>query len=46
MDSYRLNVFGFPANPAIFDDVNVGLHDQRKATEWIKDNIEVFFLSA
>ena len=40
--NYRLMVMGFPANPELFDNVNVGLIDQRKALEWIKSNIAAF----
>jgi cholinesterase len=40
--NYRLMVMGFPANPELFDNVNVGLIDQRKALEWVKANAESF----
>jgi cholinesterase len=40
--NYRLMIMGFPANPELFNDVNVGLIDQRKALEWVKANIEAF----
>lgn len=36
--NYRVNVFGFP-NAAGLEDQNVGLLDQRKAVEWVRDNI-------
>ena len=41
--SYRLNIFGYP-NAAALDGMhlNPGLEDQRKAVEWIYDNIEAF----
>jgi len=41
--SYRLNIFGYP-NPAALDgkDLNPGLLDQRKAVEWINQNIHAF----
>jgi carboxylesterase type B len=39
--NYRLVVFGFPSGIEGID-LNVGLHDQRLATEWVKDNIESF----
>ena len=38
--SYRLNIFGFPGNPA--GPNNLGLQDQRLATEWVRDNIAGF----
>ncbi|KAF2430923.1 alpha/beta-hydrolase [Tothia fuscella] len=39
--NYRLNVFGFPYAPGI-PDLNLGITDQRKAIEWVRDNIESF----
>lgn len=38
--SYRLNVFGFSGAPG--EPQNVGLLDQRKAIEWVRDNIAGF----
>ncbi|OLN87334.1 Cholinesterase 2 [Colletotrichum chlorophyti] len=38
--NYRLNVFGFPGNPATAP--NLGLLDIRLALEWVRDNIEEF----
>jgi carboxylesterase type B len=38
--SYRLNIFGFPGDLTITN--NLGLLDQRLATEWVRDNIEAF----
>ncbi|CZR57922.1 related to acetylcholinesterase precursor [Phialocephala subalpina] len=38
--NYRLNIFGFPGNPAGTN--NLGLLDQRLAIEWVRDNIENF----
>ncbi|KAH8703544.1 putative carboxylesterase [Talaromyces proteolyticus] len=38
--NYRLNIFGFPGNPNIRN--NLGLLDQRLAVEWVRDNIEAF----
>lgn len=40
MNSYRLNIFGFPGNPASTN--NLGLLDQRLAIEWTRDNIQAF----
>ncbi|KAF2664087.1 alpha/beta-hydrolase [Microthyrium microscopicum] len=39
--NYRLVVFGFPSGVDGVDK-NVGLRDQRLATEWVKANIEKF----
>lgn len=39
-DSYRLNIFGFPGNPHIRN--NLALLDQRLAIEWVRDNIAAF----
>jgi cholinesterase len=41
LHSYRLNIFGFPGNPAE-PHQNLGLLDQRFAVEWVRDNIAVF----
>lgn len=38
--NYRLNIFGVSGAPG--EDQNVGLLDQRKAVEWIRDNIDGF----
>ncbi|KAE8355925.1 hypothetical protein BDV28DRAFT_145724 [Aspergillus coremiiformis] len=38
--TYRMNVFGFPGIPG--KPSNLGLLDQRKAVEWIRDNIQAF----
>ncbi|KAH8697482.1 putative carboxylesterase [Talaromyces proteolyticus] len=38
--NYRLNIFGFPGGPTISN--NLGLLDQRRAIEWVRDNIEGF----
>ena len=38
--NYRLNVFGFSTAPG--QPKNVGLLDQRKAIEWVRDNIAGF----
>lgn len=38
--SYRLNIFGFPGSPSA--PANLGLLDQRKAIEWVRDNIAAF----
>ncbi|KAF2398122.1 alpha/beta-hydrolase [Trichodelitschia bisporula] len=38
--NYRVNVFGFPGAP--LEDMNLGLLDQRKAVEWVRDNIAAF----
>jgi cholinesterase len=40
--NYRLMIMGFPAAPALFDNVNLGLIDQRSALFWIKNNIAAF----
>ena len=40
IDSYRLNLFGFPGNPVA--EPNLGLLDVRKALEWVRDNIRGF----
>ncbi|CZR66959.1 related to triacylglycerol lipase V precursor [Phialocephala subalpina] len=39
--NYRVNVFGFP-NAKGLTDLNPGLMDQRKAVEWVRDNIASF----
>lgn len=39
--NYRLGIFGFP-NAAGLKSQNVGLLDQRKAVEWVHENIEAF----
>jgi cholinesterase len=38
--NYRLNIFGFPGNPA--SEFNLGILDQRMAIEWVRDNIARF----
>lgn len=38
--SYRINIFGFSGAPG--ETQNVGLLDQRKAIEWVRDNIAGF----
>ena len=38
--NYRLNIFGFSGAPG--QPQNVGLLDQRKAIEWVRDNIAGF----
>ncbi|CAG8972004.1 hypothetical protein HYALB_00008289 [Hymenoscyphus albidus] len=38
--NYRLNVFGYPGNPAL--PGNLGLRDVRLAMEWVRDNVEHF----
>jgi cholinesterase len=35
-----MNIFGFPGNPN--SPANVGLMDQRRAIEWVRDNIAAF----
>lgn len=40
LDSYRLNIFGFPGNPNAPN--NLGILDQRLAIEWVRDNIAAF----
>ncbi|QSZ34459.1 hypothetical protein DSL72_006053 [Monilinia vaccinii-corymbosi] len=40
--NYRLNVFGYPNAKAITTDKNPGLLDQRKAVEWVYQNIASF----
>lgn len=40
ISSYRLNIFGFSGAPG--EQQNVGLLDQRKAIEWVRDNIAGF----
>jgi acetylcholinesterase len=43
IQSYRVNIFGFPDTPALGEDEkNLGLRDQRLALEWLRDNIESF----
>jgi cholinesterase len=39
-NSYRLNIFGFPGSPNATN--NLGLLDQRLATEWVRNNIAKF----
>ncbi|GAA5830784.1 hypothetical protein JCM11251_001073 [Rhodosporidiobolus azoricus] len=41
---YRLGALGFGASPALREAgaLNFGLHDQRQALRWIKQNIEFF----
>ncbi|KAB8277431.1 carboxylesterase [Aspergillus minisclerotigenes] len=38
--TYRMNIFGFPGIPG--KQSNLGLLDQRKAVEWVRDNIQAF----
>ena len=38
--NYRLNIFGFSGAPS--QPANAGLLDQRKAVEWVRDNIAAF----
>ena len=38
--NYRMNIFGFSAAPGVAP--NAGLLDQRKAVEWVRDNIAGF----
>lgn len=38
--NYRLGIFGFPGGPGL--DHNAGLHDQRSAVEWLRDNVAGF----
>ncbi|KAE8317111.1 carboxylesterase [Aspergillus transmontanensis] len=38
--TYRMNIFGFPGIPGKLS--NLGLLDQRKAVEWVRDNIQAF----
>ncbi|KAL2832636.1 Alpha/Beta hydrolase protein [Aspergillus pseudoustus] len=38
--NYRVNIFGFPGNPAA--PANLGLRDVRMSLEWVRDNIEHF----
>ncbi|WYZ44121.1 hypothetical protein EsH8_VII_000557 [Colletotrichum jinshuiense] len=38
--NYRINIFGFPGNPATAS--NLGLLDMRLALEWIRDNADAF----
>ncbi|KAJ0160277.1 Cholinesterase, partial [Colletotrichum tanaceti] len=38
--NYRLNVFGFPGNPA--SAPNLGLLDVRMAVQWVRENIDKF----
>ncbi|KAI1384570.1 lipase [Hypoxylon trugodes] len=42
--NYRLGFFGFAISKALIDakQTNAGLHDQRRALEWVRDNIEAF----
>jgi acetylcholinesterase len=39
--NFRMNILGFP-NAAGLTELNLGLQDQRFATEWIRDNIAAF----
>jgi hypothetical protein len=41
LQSYRINIFGFPLAPSI-PEINLGLLDQRLAVEWVRDNIAGF----
>ncbi|KAH9807844.1 carboxylesterase [Teratosphaeria destructans] len=41
LNSYRVNVFGFP-NARGLEDINAGLLDQRLVLEWTRDNIAAF----
>lgn len=38
--NYRMNIFGFPGADGL--DTNLGMRDQRLATEWVRDNIAAF----
>ncbi|WYZ36261.1 hypothetical protein EsH8_XII_000011 [Colletotrichum jinshuiense] len=38
--NYRLNIFGFPGNPA--SAPNLGLLDVRMAVQWVRENIDKF----
>lgn len=38
--TYRLGVLGFPGAPG--ETHNLGLHDQRRAVEWVQQNIANF----
>ncbi|KAF5854940.1 hypothetical protein ETB97_010554 [Aspergillus alliaceus] len=41
--NYRTNLFGFPASPEIpTDRQNLGFLDQRKALQWVHQNIRAF----
>lgn len=41
--NYRVNIFGFPGAAALGGKhLNPGLEDQRKAVEWLYDNIHAF----
>lgn len=42
--NYRLNGFGFLASEKLqrLGTINLGLHDQRMALEWVRDNIGAF----
>jgi len=40
LNSYRLNIFGFPGSPVLRN--NLGLLDHRLALEWTRDNIAAF----
>ena len=43
MNSYRLNIFGYPNAASLNEhNLNPGLLDQRKAVEWVYDNIAAF----
>lgn len=41
--SYRVTIFGFPNAAALNGEhLNPGLEDQRKAVEWVSQNIRAF----
>ncbi|EKG11389.1 Carboxylesterase type B [Macrophomina phaseolina MS6] len=41
--NYRVNIFGFPNSAALGGEhLNPGLEDQRKAVEWVYENIHAF----
>ncbi|GME47549.1 hypothetical protein W97_08595 [Neofusicoccum parvum] len=41
--NYRLNVYGFPGSPEIpIDARNLGFLDQRKALDWVQQNVGAF----
>lgn len=39
--NYRMNILGFPNAAGLYDQ-NLGLLDQRKSLEWVRDNIRYF----
>ncbi|QDZ23310.1 carboxylic ester hydrolase [Chloropicon primus] len=40
--NYRVGAFGYFAHPSLTEGTNLGLLDQIKALEWVRDNIDVF----